>query len=72
MTDGIRKGARLMTVTLPPKGRDLRLDLFRGVANWQIFINHIRNNILIWITTENYGFSDAADMKWTPDFGPAA
>ena len=51
-----------MTVRLPPKGRDLRLDLFRGVANWQIFINHIRNNILIWITTENYGFSDAADL----------
>jgi hypothetical protein len=51
-----------MTVTLPPKGRDLRLDLFRGVANWQIFINHIPNNTLSWITTENYGFSDAADL----------
>jgi hypothetical protein len=36
--------------------------LFRGVANWQIFINHIPNNILSWITTENYGFSDAADL----------
>src|SRR5215475_2804503 len=51
-----------MTVTLPPKGRDLRLDLFRGVANWQIFINHIPNNIFNWVTTENYGFSDAADL----------
>jgi hypothetical protein len=51
-----------MTVTLPPKGRDLRLDLLRGVANWQIFINHIPNNIFNWVTTENYGFSDAADL----------
>jgi len=51
-----------MSVTLPPKGRDLRLDLIRGVANWQIFINHIPNNILNWVTTENYGFSDAADL----------
>jgi hypothetical protein len=51
-----------MTVTLPPKGRDLRLDLIRGVANWQIFINHIPNNTFNWITTEYYGFSDAADL----------
>jgi hypothetical protein len=51
-----------MTVTLPPKGRDLRLDLLRGIANWQIFINHIPNNALNWITTEYYGFSDAADL----------
>jgi hypothetical protein len=51
-----------MTVTLPPKGRDLRLDLIRGVANWQIFVNHIPNNKLNWITTEYYGFSDAADL----------
>ena len=51
-----------MTVTLPPKGRDLRLDLIRGIANWQIFINHIPNNAFNWITTEYYGFSDAADL----------
>jgi hypothetical protein len=51
-----------MTAILPPRGRDLRLDLFRGLANWQVFINHIPNNILNWITTENYGFSDAADL----------
>jgi hypothetical protein len=51
-----------MTVVLPPKGRDLRLDLFRGVANWQVFINHIPNNIFNWLTTLYYGFSDAADL----------
>ncbi len=51
-----------MSVTLPPKGRDLRLDLFRGIANWAIFLDHIPDNIVNWITTRNYGFSDAADL----------
>ncbi len=47
---------------LPSAGRDLRLDLFRGVANWAIFINHIPNNAVTWLTTRNYGFSDGADL----------
>ncbi|WP_316397165.1 OpgC domain-containing protein [Bradyrhizobium sp. 33ap4] len=47
---------------LPPQGRDLRLDLFRGIANWAIFLDHIPNNVLNWVTTRNYGFSDAADL----------
>ena len=42
--------------------RDLRLDLFRGLANWAIFLDHIPNNTLAWLTTRNYGFSDAADL----------
>src|SRR3984893_16317713 len=48
--------------TLPVKGRDLRLDLFRGVANWGIFLDHIPNNIVNWVRTRHYGFSDAADL----------
>jgi hypothetical protein len=51
-----------ISATLPEKGRDLRLDLFRGVANWAIFLDHIPENIVNWITTRNYGFSDAADL----------
>src|SRR5215204_4586911 len=47
---------------LPPSGRDLRLDLFRGIANWAIFLDHIPHNIVAWVTTRNYGFSDAADL----------
>lgn len=47
---------------LPAERRDLRLDLFRGVANWAIFLNHIPNNAGMWITTRNYGFSDAAEV----------
>lgn len=48
--------------TLPPKGRDLRLDLFRGIANWAIYLDHIPDNVVNWVTTRNYGFSDAADL----------
>ncbi len=48
--------------TLPPKGRDLRLDVFRGIANWAIYLDHIHDNMVNWITTRNYGFSDAADL----------
>lgn len=42
--------------------RDLRLDLFRGLANWAIFLDHVPNNAIAWATTKNYGFSDAADL----------
>jgi hypothetical protein len=51
-----------MPVILPAKGRDLRLDFFRGIANWWIFLDHIPDNAVNWITPRNYGFSDAADL----------
>src|SRR6476646_4976853 len=43
-------------------GRDLRLDLFRGVALWLIFLDHIPSNLVAWITIRNYGFSDATEI----------
>lgn len=51
-----------INAVLPPSGRDLRLDLFRGIANWAIFLDHIPHNVVAWVTTRNYGFSDAADL----------
>jgi len=42
--------------------RDLRLDLFRGIALWLIFLDHIPENIVNWITIRNYGFSDATEI----------
>lgn len=51
-----------INVALPPSPRDLRLDLFRGLANWAIFFGHIPNTALTWLTTRNYGFSDGADL----------
>ena len=45
-----------------PAGRDLRLDLFRGLALWLIFLDHIPSNMVAWITIRNYGFSDATEI----------
>ena len=46
---------------LAEKRRDIRLDLFLGSANWFIFLDHIPDNAVNWITVRNYGFSGAAD-----------
>jgi hypothetical protein len=43
-------------------GRDLRLDLFRGLALWLIFLDHIPSNLVAWATIRNYGFSDATEI----------
>jgi hypothetical protein len=43
-------------------GRDLRLDLFRGIALWLIFLDHIPSNVVSWVTIRNYGFSDATEI----------
>ena len=52
-----------MTASLPAPGeRDLRLDLFRGVALWLIFLDHIPQNVVNWFTIRNYGFSDATEI----------
>jgi len=42
--------------------RDLRLDACRGLALWFIFIDHIPNNALSWLTLRNFGFSDAGEI----------
>jgi len=45
-----------------PSQRDLRLDLFRGLALWLIFLDHIPSNVVSWGTIRNFGFSDAAEI----------
>jgi hypothetical protein len=42
--------------------RDLRLDACRGVALWFVFIDHVPNNIVSWLTLRNYGFSDTTEV----------
>src|SRR5438309_5034828 len=50
-------------ISFPAVGeRELRLDLFRGLALWLIFLDHLPNNILAWLTIRNYGFSDATEI----------
>ena len=53
---------KLPIPTAVPAGRDLRLDLFRGLALWFIFLDHIPGNVVNWVTIRNYGFSDAAEV----------
>ena len=40
----------------------MRLDLFRGLALWLIFIDHLPPSLLTWFTIRNYGFSDATEI----------
>ncbi|MCW2340945.1 hypothetical protein ABIF20_000778 [Bradyrhizobium japonicum] len=47
---------------LKEPGRDLRIDVCRGIALWCIFLNHIPDNIGSWLTLRNYGFSDSAEV----------
>src|SRR6516162_6880222 len=51
------------SIALPAVGeRELRLDLFRGLALWLIFIDHLPTSLLTWLTIRNYGFSDATEI----------
>src|SRR6266853_3173785 len=50
-----------MTAWVKP-ARDVRLDFFRGLALWFIFLDHMPINIVNWFTLRNYGFSDAAEL----------
>jgi hypothetical protein len=61
--DAVKVASRAPAITFPAIGeRELRLDLFRGLALWLIFIDHLPPNILTWFTIRNYGFSDATEI----------
>jgi hypothetical protein len=45
----------------PRAHRDLRLDLFRGLALAMIYINHVPGTIYEHLTSRNFGLSDAAE-----------
>src|SRR5882724_5258353 len=64
--DGVARDAAVFpapAITVPAAGeRELRLDLFRGLALWLIFIDHLPPNLLTWFTIRNYGFSDATEI----------
>jgi len=54
--------ARLQAIHGQGHDRDLRLDACRGLALWFIFLNHIPDNALTWLTLRNYGFSDTSEV----------
>jgi hypothetical protein len=43
-------------------GRDLRLDFFRGLALFSIFVDHVPNNIVAQFTLQSVMFADAAEV----------
>jgi|ERR1700722_745772 hypothetical protein len=49
-------------VSRPATERELRIDLFRGLALWLIFIDHVSPDVLDRFTIRSYGFSDAAEI----------
>lgn len=51
-----------MADPFPRKGRDLRLDFFRGLSLFFIFIDHVPGNFLGWFTLHSIAFSDAAEV----------
>ncbi len=63
----IARGSRASSMTAgravaPVQGHDLRPDLFCGIANWCIFLDHIPDNAVNGITIRNFGFSGASDL----------
>ncbi len=47
---------------LRPIDRDLRLDLFRGAGLWMIFLDHVPDVAVSYLTLRDFGFSDAAEL----------
>jgi hypothetical protein len=44
------------------KGRDARIDFFRGLALWCLFIDHLLKGSLRAITLRQFGFCDGAEL----------
>src|SRR6266571_7486913 len=45
-----------------PVERDLRLDLFRGLAIWLLFLDQLPSAVVSSFTIRSYGFSDASEI----------
>src|ERR1700684_1019546 len=51
-----------MAVPAVTGGRDVRLDFFRGLSLFFIFIDHIPENVLAYFTLRSVAFNDAAEV----------
>ena len=51
-----------MAEAIPKPTRDLRLDFFRGLSLFFIFIDHIPENALAYFTLRSVAFNDAAEV----------
>jgi hypothetical protein len=48
-------------IPLVRPGRDLRVDFFRGLALWMIFVNHTPGNVLSYFTLRKISLGDATE-----------
>lgn len=48
-------------IALPRRRRDTRIDVLRGLALVMIFVNHVPGTVFEYVTSRNFGFSDAAE-----------
>jgi len=62
VTEHLPGAAKVGVFQIEGDRRDLRLDACRGLALWFIFLDHIPNNTLAWLTIRNYGFSDTTEV----------
>jgi hypothetical protein len=62
VSDHLLEATGLPAVHASKRHRDLRLDACRGLALWFIFIDHIPDNSLSWLTLRDYGFSDTSEV----------
>jgi hypothetical protein len=49
-------------MTTEGQGRDIRIDVIRGLALWMIFTDHIAPNPVRYLTYHNFGYSDAGEI----------
>ncbi|MET0651674.1 MAG: OpgC domain-containing protein, partial [Hyphomicrobiaceae bacterium] len=55
-------GSSTSAIAIAPTQRDARVDFFRGLALLFIFIDHVKENTLQYVTMQNFGFADAAEV----------
>ena len=60
--NGHPQGARYGGDPYQRSGRDLRLDLFRGLSLIFIFVDHVPDNVLSYLTLQSFSFCDAAEV----------
>lgn len=53
---------RRIAASTASRERDVRIDLFRGLALWFIFLDHVPSNVIGHFTLRNFGFSDATEI----------
>jgi len=62
VTEHLPGAAEVPAVHIDADRRDLRLDACRGLALWFIFLDHVPEDTLSWLTIRNYGFSDTTEV----------